>query len=265
MTPGKRADLVVLDDLASFRVSTVLHGGRIVAEAGHLIDEPRRLHVPGRGRATRSGWRLRWVRTTWPCTPTALLRRGATVTARVVVFGGPKTMHTAQLTVEGGVVQPDASADIASIAVIERHRQSGSIGRGFVSGLGISGGAVACTVSHDSHNLFVVGDSHEAMAVAANALVEAQGGYCVVVGTEVRALVPLPIAGLLSDRPLAEVASGLDDVERALIDELGCALPVPADLRAQLPVPPEHPRRRRHGPGRHRDGDDGAAEHGRRD
>ena len=134
-------------------------------------------------------------------------------------------MHTAQLRVEAGIVQPDAAADIASIAVIERHLNSGAIGRGFVGGLGIRGGAVACTVSHDSHNLFVVGDSHEAMAVAANALVEAQGGYCVVVGTEVRALVPLPIAGLLSDRPLAEVANGLDDVERALIDELGCTLP----------------------------------------
>ncbi len=224
VTPGKRADLVVLDDLASFRVFTVLHGGRIVAEEGHLIDEPAGFTYPEWSRDT--------IRLAAPVGADDLALHadgtasaGATVTARVVVFGGPKTMHTAQLTVEGGVVQPDAAADIASIAVIERHRQSGAIGRGFVSGLGISGGAVACTVSHDSHNLFVVGDSHEAMAVAANALVEAQGGYCVVVGTEVRALVPLPIAGLLSDRPLAEVASGLDDVERVLIEELGCALP----------------------------------------
>ena len=97
--------------------------------------------------------------------------------------------------------------------------------QGFVSGLGLRGGAVACTVNHDSHNLFVVGDPHEAMAVAANALAEAQGGYCVVVGTEVRALVPLPIAGLLSDRPLAEVAAGLDDVERVLIEEPGLQRP----------------------------------------
>ena len=71
---------------------------------------------------------------------------------RVVAFGGPKTMHTAELRMEGDVVQPDASADIASIAVIERHRCSGAVGRGFVSGLGLRGGAVACTVNHDSHN-----------------------------------------------------------------------------------------------------------------
>ena len=79
-------------------------------------------------------------------------------------------------------------------------------------------------MNHDSHNLFVVGDSHESMAVAANAVAGAQGGYCAVVGHEVRAMVALPIAGLLSDRPSAEVADGLDEVERVLVDELGCTL-----------------------------------------
>jgi adenine deaminase len=142
-----------------------------------------------------------------------------------MAFGGPKTVHTAELAVVDGVVQPDPEADVLSIAVVERHRASGAIGKGFVSGLGLRGGAVACTVNHDSHNLFVVGDTHAAMAVAANALVGAEGGYCAVVGAVVRALVPLPIAGLLSDRPLAEVADGLDELERVLIEELGCALP----------------------------------------
>jgi adenine deaminase len=223
VAPGKRADLVVLDDLASFSVSTVLYGGGIVAEAGQLIHDPAGFAYPSWSRDT--------IRLAAPVGADDLALHtdetssaSETVTARVVVFGGPKTMHTAPVRVDAGILQPDASADIASIAVIERHVNSGTIGKGFVSGLGIRGGAVACTVNHDSHNLVVVGDSHEAMAVAANALVEAEGGYCVVVGTEVRALVPLPIAGLLSDRPLAEVATGLDEVERALIDELGCTL-----------------------------------------
>ncbi len=134
-------------------------------------------------------------------------------------------MHTADLSVVDGVVQPSAAADVASIAVIERHRCTRAIGKGFVSGLGISGGAVACTVNHDSHNLFVIGDSFDSMATAANAVAAAEGGYCVVVGSEVRALVALPIAGLLSDRPLAEVGAGLDEIERVLVDELGCTVP----------------------------------------
>jgi adenine deaminase len=134
-------------------------------------------------------------------------------------------MNLAELPVVDGIVMPDPDADVASIAVIERHRASGAIGKGFVSGLGLRGGAVACTVNHDSHNLFVVGDSHESMAVAANALAGSQGGYCVVVGSEVRAMVALPIAGLLSNRSVAEVAAGLDELERVLIDELGCTVP----------------------------------------
>lgn len=89
--------------------------------------------------------------------------------------------------------------------MLERHQLSGAVGCGFVAGLGIKGGAVACTVNHDSHNIFTVGDNHESMAVAANALAEAGGGYCAVVGTEVRALAALPIAGLLSDQPLAPI------------------------------------------------------------
>jgi adenine deaminase len=224
VAPGKLADLVVLDDLAAFSAHMVLHHGRIAAKSGRLVDETAAFVYPEWSRDT--------IRLVAPVRADDLAVRAeqessadGTATVRVVAFGGPKTMHTAELRMDGDVVQPDASADIASIAVIERHRCSGAVGRGFVSGLGLRGGAVACTVNHDSHNLFVVGDSHEAMAVAANALTEAQGGYCVVVGTEVRALVPLPIAGLLSDRPLAEVAAGLDDVERVLIEELGCSVP----------------------------------------
>jgi adenine deaminase len=146
------------------------------------------------------------------------------VTVQVVEFGGPKTMRTARLAVVDGVVQPDSEQDVNAIAVLERHRATGNIGRGFVGGLGIRGGAVACSVNHDSHNIFVVGDSHESMAVAANAVADAGGGYAAVVGTEVRALVALPIAGLMSDRPLAEVGAGLAEVERVLVEELSCSI-----------------------------------------
>jgi adenine deaminase len=220
VAPGKLADLVVLDDLDTFSPVMTFHHGRLVATAAGLTTEPPSFTYPDWSRDT--------IRLAAPVRAADLAVAApddaATVSARVVAFGGPKTMHLAELRVVDGIVAPDAPADVLSIAVIERHRGSGAMGKGFVSGLGLRGGAVACTVNHDSHNLFVVGDSHESMAVAANALAGAQGGYCAVVGGEVRALVALPIAGLLSDRPSAEVAAGLDEVERVLVDELGCTL-----------------------------------------
>ena len=224
VAPGKLADLVVLEDLSAFTAAMVLHHGQIVAKGGRLEADPAPFTYPPWSRDT--------VRLAAPVSAADLAVRtdgarsgSGTATVRVVAFGGPKTMHTADLSVVDGVVQPSAAADIASIAVIERHRCSRAIGKGFVSGLGISGGAVACTVNHDSHNLFVIGDSFDSMATAANAVAAAEGGYCVVVGSEVRALVALPIAGLLSDRPLAEVGAGLDEIERVLVDELGCTVP----------------------------------------
>ena len=79
-------------------------------------------------------------------------------------------------------------------------------------------------MNHDSHNVVVVGDSHRSMAVAAGAVIEAQGGYAVAVGEEVAAVVPLPIAGLLSPEPLEVVGEQLAAVERVLIEQLGCSI-----------------------------------------
>ncbi|MGE3324482.1 MAG: adenine deaminase C-terminal domain-containing protein [Acidimicrobiia bacterium] len=220
VTPGKVADLVIVDDLAEFTASMVVRSGVIVAIDGELVDDPPPFAVPGSAVGT-----IHLPRAIVAADLAVASDVVGSVEVNVVVFGGPKTMRQATLEVIDGIVEPDASLDVVSIAVLERHRATGLVGKGFVGGLGIRGGAVACTVNHDSHNLFVVGDSRESMAIAANALADAGGGYCVVVGTQVRALVPLPVAGLLSLRPLAEVADGLDDVERLLVDELSMSIP----------------------------------------
>lgn len=224
VTPGKLADVAVVPDLAGFAPTIVLHHGRVVARDGALVDQLIPQPYPAWSRDT--------VRLARPVTAADLALRvpaDGPVEVHVVAFGGPKTMHTATLVARDGVVAPDPTQDVAAIAVLERHKLSGAIGRGFVGGLGIRGGAVACTVNHDSHNIFVVGDSHESMAIAANALADAGGGYCAVVGNaesghEVRAIVALPVAGLISERPLAEVAPALDEVERVLVEELGCSI-----------------------------------------
>ena len=219
ITPGKRADLVVLDDLGSFDVSMVLHNGQVVVQDHRLkvdIETPK-----------SPDWVKDTVRLPDEVKAEDLVVHvevDGPVTVNVVEFGGPKTMRQVDLVSVGGIVQLDREQDVAGLAVLERHKGSGAVGRGFVAGLGITGGAVASTVNHDSHNVFVVGDDHESMAVAVNALSASGGGYCAVVGTEVRALVPLPIAGLLSEEPLESLAEALDAVERVLVDDLGCSV-----------------------------------------
>jgi adenine deaminase len=110
-----------------------------------------------------------------------------------------------ELRGEDGAATADAERDLAKIAVVERHLGTGRIGLGFVRGFGLRRGAVATTFSHDAHNLVVVGMSDEEMLRAIERAAELGGGLVVVDGEEVTAELPLPIAGLLSDRPLQEV------------------------------------------------------------
>jgi adenine deaminase len=218
VAPGRVGDLVVLDDLAAFTVSSVLHDGRVVARDGALAVEPQVFEHPAWARDT-----IHLARPVEPADLVLVGPEGATaVDATVVEFGGPKTMRVARLPVVDGIVAPDAAGDVNRMAVVERHSGAGASGRCFIGGLGIRGGAFASTVNHDSHNIVVYGDDPRDMALAANTLAAAGGGYCTVVAGEVRALLALPIAGLMSDRPLAEVAADLEAVERALVEDLGC-------------------------------------------
>jgi adenine deaminase len=109
--------------------------------------------------------------------------------------------------VEGGQAVASPERDLAKIAVVERHLATGRIGLGFVSGSGLKHGALASSVAHDAHNLVVVGMSDRDMAFAVERLVELGGGIVVVDGLRVLAECPLPIAGLLSDAPLADVVA----------------------------------------------------------
>ena len=219
VAPGRYADLLVLDSLEEFAPSVVLRRAEVVATGGSLVANPPSPEYPA--------WSMDTLTVALPAPEDLALRVDAPdgpVTVNAVAFAAPKTMHQVGLTVRDGVIHPDGAADIAGIAVLERHHGTGNIGKGFVTGLGIRGGAVASTVNHDSHNVVVVGDSHRSMAAAAGAVIDAQGGYAVAVGDEVAAVVPLPIAGLLSPEPLAVVGEQLAAVERVLIEQLGCSI-----------------------------------------
>ena len=112
----------------------------------------------------------------------------------------------------------DTTQDILKIAVIERHKNTHHIGLGYIQGYGLKSGAVATSISHDSHNIIVVGANAEDMAAAANRVVASHGGIVVVENGEVKGEVVLEIAGIMSDRPLTEVNDQLEAAKAAAFD-----------------------------------------------
>jgi adenine deaminase len=202
IAPGYQADILVLDDLKSFRPRNVLKRGA----------EPRfvKLVAP------------EWVRQTVSLAPVDA--------SSFRIAAGPKKIRVmrvipAQLITGTEVVEPavrdgcvvaDPSRDLVKIAVLERHHASGRIGLGFATNVGLKRGAFASTVAHDAHNIVVLGVDDRDMAACAMRLAEIGGGIVIVEGGRVVEELPLPIAGLMSDRPLAEVHDRLQSMEKTL-------------------------------------------------
>ncbi len=233
VSPGKWADLVLLDDLEQVQVSSVLINGQLVAENGQMLLRTPEYLYPATARHT--------VRLAAPLMPIDFALRpqnhdASDVIVRVMQVTEAKVgtlSKQAVLPVQAGFVQLDSAQDVAKAAVFERHRGSGSYGLGFVQGFGLQGGAVASTVAHDSHNLLIIGKDDEDMAMAGNAVAEVGGGMAVVQNGAVLALLPLPIAGLMSDRPLEEVAANVAAIEQAW-RALGCQMVAPFMTMALL-------------------------------
>jgi adenine deaminase len=218
VAPGYVADLVAVEGLAEFRPVAVWKGGRMVARGG--VAEP---VDPW----TAPDWMRGSVRVE-PVTAEAF-RIAADGTVRVIGVA-PGEIVTRALTAEpardDGQAVADPSRDLAKIAVIERHKGTGRMGLGFVSGFGLRRGALASTQAHDAHNVVVVGVDDGDMAAAVNRLIETGGGQVAVSGGAVVGEVPCPIGGLVSDRPVEEVADAVRHMERA-VQELGATLPAP--------------------------------------
>ena len=197
VAPGYQADLLILPDLVSFQPELVLKAGRTVDE----IPEP---EVP------------EWVKHSVRIQPVAasdfrIPWEGGS--ARVIGLV-PDQVVTESLveepTARNGEAIADPTRDLVKIAVVERHLGTGRSGLGLVCGSGLTRGALASTVAHDAHNIVVVGVNDDDMAYAVTRLAELGGGIVAVEDGAVRAELPLPVAGLLADAPLAEV------IERSL-------------------------------------------------
>jgi adenine deaminase len=220
VAPGYRADLVLLPDLERFEPELVLKCGR-------PFEPAERPEVPD------------WVRHTVRLGD--VRAQALTIPAgdgRVRVVGViPGQIVTEALLEEppvaNGEVVADRGRDLAKVAVFERHLGTGRVGVGLVRGFGLQRGALASTIAHDAHNVVVVGMSDEDMVAAVERLGERGGGIVAVDHGIVRAELPLPIAGLISDRPLEEVIAG----SRACLDaarDLGCRLDSPFQTMAFL-------------------------------
>ncbi|MCG6963981.1 MAG: adenine deaminase [Acidobacteria bacterium] len=225
IAPGRVADLVVCDDLRELRPAAVYARGRLAARAGEPAGAwPEAAESPRLGALTVNTDRL------------DLEIRGPDRPVRVI-DATPGQLVTAcaarQMPWRDGLLVPDPEARVAKLAVIERHRGSGNIGLGFVRGLDLSRGAIGGTVAHDHHNLVVAGMDDESMATVVRALAAAGGGLAAAVGTRVLALLPLPVGGLMTDRPLAEVCQELGHLFAAA-RELGSSLEDPFMLLSFL-------------------------------
>lgn len=220
LAPGYQADVLCFDSLERLRPVRVYQSGTLVAERG--------LVIPG---AVPSVPAPDWMRDSVhlarePDAPAFTLTPPAGGQAKVIGID-PGTLTTRHLVLD---VSDPASA-VARIGVAERHRGTGRIGLGYVRGFGLTRGAIASTVSHDAHNCMVVGEIGTAgpaeMAVAVARLAELGGGQVAVLDGKVLAEVPLPIAGLMSDRPAAQVAAAVEHLEHIAAAELGVTIGAP--------------------------------------
>jgi adenine deaminase len=143
---------------------------------------------------------------------------------------------TLSLPYRDGERMTDPANDVLKVCVIERHGKTGSVGRGFVKGLKLPGGAIASSVGHDSHNVCVVGSNDPDMALAVNRLIELGGGFVLAHAGSVVAEMPLPVAGLMSDRDFGTVAGEIRVLRKAA-RSLGCTLAEPFLQMAFLPLP----------------------------
>jgi adenine deaminase len=233
IAPGQLAHLVLTRSLEEFCAEAVFHAGKLVAAGGELTVPLPCYSPPEDARQT--------VRIS-PPPPEAFRVRasGSAVTVRVMEIH-PATTYTAagtaRLSVRSGVIDWESS-DLCLAAVFERHGRAGTVGYGFVRGA-LRRGATAMTWAHDSHNLLVVGRSALEMAAASRWVIEAGGGMAAVHGEEVLGAVRLPVAGILSDRSVPEVAAELARYRHAL-ETLGFvhASPIMALGVLTLPVSP---------------------------
>ena len=218
VAPGYRADLLVLDDLETVKVCDVYCGGRLAVSEGKVIDFKKPEIRSDIRKTVRNSFYLDEL------SPADFYIEPEGSRCRVIKIT-PGQLLTDEWIAEidfnraNGI---DIKRDILKLAVIERHLNTGHKGIGFISGIGMKKGAIASSVSHDAHNLIVIGTNDEDMAAAANRIRAMGGGNVVVSEGKIIAEMPLPEAGLMSDLSAAEIAAQNEEVRMA-VHKLGAS------------------------------------------
>jgi len=228
IAPGYRANLVVLSDLESVRVDKVFAHGKLVAVGGETVVEL----TPYDDEHVRGSINVSAEPLSFAITAQAGEVRVIDLSPDQVVTG---ETHIDPL-IEDGQVMSDIERDVLKLAVVERHNATRNVGLGLVHGFSLKNGALASSVAHDSHNIIVVGAKDSDMAAAVKAIAEMDGGQVVVRDGRILARLPLPIAGLMSDLALPEVAEMGRELKQAAA-RLGCNLPAPFMTLSFLALP----------------------------
>jgi len=228
IAPGYDADLILFDNPIDFSIRMVYKNGMLVAENGRTVSfnksqiskKPGTIRVKGLSVSDLS------VRATGKMVNVIDIIPNQLLTKKVHL----------KCQIADGFAISDPNRDILKMAVVERHHASGNIGLGFTRGIGLKGGAIASTVAHDSHNIIVIGASDEDMLCAINEIRIMQGGQVVVENGKVLAALPLPIAGLMSEKPLLEVRDAMNTLN-SKAHLLGCRLENPFMTLSFLALP----------------------------
>ena len=232
VTPGKCADMVLINNMEDLQVTKVWIDGDLVAEDGKMVNEIAPYEYPDW--ATHS----MHVGETITADTFKIPASAEEVTVRAIEViparvGSIERFIT--LKAQNGYLESDPAQDTLKTVVFERHHETGTKGVGFVKGFGIECGAMASTVAHDAHNLLVIGTNDEDMALAANTLIECGGGMVAVQNGKVLGVVPLPIAGLMNDKPAEEMSELVEALEAAWA-QIGCSMPSPFMTMALIPL-----------------------------
>ena len=242
VAPGYKADLAVFDDLRTLNVKQVYKGGKLVAENGKMLHQKEKntdWSTEIEERVFHSFHRV-------PITVEELQLKETTGTHQRVIDMVAHELITKERIEEwkelpGVAPGVDISRDIVKLAAIERHKNTGHVGLGFLGKYGLKKGAVATSIGHDSHNLVIAGVTDEDMVLAGNRVIENGGGLAIALEGKVLADLPLPIGGLMADEPVEVVDEKLEHMKKLSV-ELGISEDIDAFMTLafiSLPVIPK--------------------------
>ncbi|MEM3570798.1 MAG: adenine deaminase [Candidatus Bathyarchaeia archaeon] len=225
IAPGRYADILLVDDLKSFRPQLVIANGEVVASDGKMLKA---IEPPKRSRRLLKTFHLKK-----PIKANDLVvktdpkaKKVKAISMQVPPDIPIRFKREVMLEVENGIVKPDVENDVLHISVVERHKRTGNKSTAFISGFNLKSGAIASSQAHDSHNIVCIGTNGEDMAYAINHIASINGGQVVVKDKKVVYELPLPICGLVTDLDAEKLSEEEEKLNKAVHD-LGCKIARP--------------------------------------